>query len=71
MSEIENTSCVRNVMRVTPVSGIEIEPWGAASILRRVNYGVYICTCSVISDEYKCNKKHSFVYDSQFKPLNQ
>ena len=50
MTEIENTSCVINFMRVTPVSGIEIEPWGEASILRRVNYGVYICTCSVRSD---------------------
>ena len=27
MSEIENISCVRNVIRVTPVSGIEREPW--------------------------------------------
>ena len=27
MYDIENTLCVRNVMRVTPVSGIEIEPW--------------------------------------------
>ena len=45
MSEIENTSCVKNVMRVSSVYGIEIEPWGVAIILRRVNYGVYICTC--------------------------
>ena len=33
ISEIENTSCVRNVMKVTPVSGIEREPWGASCIL--------------------------------------
>ena len=31
-SEIENTSCVRSVMKLTPVSGIKREPWGAASI---------------------------------------
>ena len=37
MSEIENTSCVRNFMRVNPVSGIEREPWGAAIIIIRVN----------------------------------
>ena len=47
-------------MRVTPVSVIEREPWGAASILRRVNDGVYICTCDVKSDEYKCWKRHAF-----------
>ena len=40
MSDIENTSCVKNVMTVTLVSGIEIEPLGTASILRRVNHGV-------------------------------
>ena len=57
MFDVENTSCVRNFMRVTPVSVIEREPWGAASIIRGVNYGVYICTCSVRSDEYKCKKK--------------
>ena len=62
MSEIENTSCVRNVTRFTPVSGIERETWGAASILRRVNDGVYICTCSVRYYEYKCKTKHAFVF---------
>ena len=67
--EIENTSYVISVMKVTPVSGIEREPWGAATILRRVNDGVYICTCSFRYYEYKCKTKHVLVYDSQFKPL--
>ena len=71
MSEIENTSCVRNFIKVTPVFGIEIEPCVAASIIRRVNYEVYICTCSVRYDEYKFKTKHAFVFDSHFKPLHQ
>ena len=54
MSEIEKTSCVRNIKRVTPVSGIEREIWGEVIILRRVNDGVYICTCPFRYDEYKC-----------------
>ena len=37
-------------MMVTPVSGIEIEPCGAVSILIIVNDGVYICTFTVKSD---------------------
>ena len=45
ISDIENTSCVRSVMKETPVARIEIEDWGAASILRIVTDGVYICTC--------------------------
>ena len=49
MAEIENISGVRNFMKETPVARIEIEDWGAASILRRFNDGVYICTCSVRS----------------------
>ena len=69
--EIENTSCVKNVMRVTPVFGIYREPWGAACILRKVNDGVYICICNVKSDEYECSTKYAFVYDSNFKPLHQ
>ena len=30
-------------MKVNPISGIERDPWGADSIIRRVNHGVYIC----------------------------
>ena len=51
ISEMENTSCVRNVLKVTPVSRIEQVAWGAASIMRRVNDGVFICTCNVQSVE--------------------
>ena len=40
ISEIENSSCVRNVTNMTPVSEIDRVPWGAASILRTVNDGV-------------------------------
>ena len=69
--EIENTSCVRNVMEVTIVSGIERVPWGPASIMRRANDRVFICTCNVKPDEYDCWTKHAFVYDSHFKPLHQ
>ena len=69
--EIKNSSCVRNAMRVNPAFGIEIEPWGAACMMRKVNYRVYICICNVKSDEYKCRKKHAFVYDSHFKTFHQ
>ena len=54
ISEIENTSCVRNVMKMTPVSVIETEPWGVAFIIIIVNDGVFICTCNIKSDEYNC-----------------
>ena len=60
-----------SVMKVTPVPGKEIEPCGAASIIRIVNYEVYICTCSARYDEYKCKTKYALVYDSHFKPLHK
>ena len=69
MIGIENTLCVRSVMDVTPVFQIEVEPWGAASIVRTVNDRVYIYSCSVRSDEYMCDKKHVFVHDSNFKKI--
>ena len=62
---------MRSVMHATPVFQIEREPRGAAIMLRTVKGILYICSCSVISDEYMCNKKHAFVYDSNFKPLHQ
>ena len=71
ISEIENTSYVRNFMEVTTVSGIERVLLGPDSILRRANDGVFICTCNVQYDEYNCWKNHEFVYDSHFKPLHQ
>ena len=59
-------------MNVTLVLNIERELWGACSTLRKVNYGVYICSCSVRSEEYMCMKKYAFVYDSHFKKcINQ
>ena len=58
-------------MNVTPVSGIDRLPWGAASILRTVNDGVYICTYNVKYVEYNLRKKHAFFYDSHYKPLHQ
>ena len=58
-------------MKVTPLFLIEIEPWGAACFLRKVNDGVYICICNVKCDEYKYWTKHAFVYDIHLKPLHQ
>ena len=58
-------------MKATVVYGIERVPWGPASILKRVNDGVFICTFNVESDEYDCWTKHAFVYDSHLKPLHQ
>ena len=58
-------------MEVNPVSGIERVPLVAASIMRRVNDGVFIFTCNVQFAEYDCLTKHAFVYDSHFKPLHQ
>ena len=50
ISEIENTSCVRNVMKVTQVYLIQIETWVAACIMIIVNDVMFICTCNVRSD---------------------
>ena len=60
ISEIEDSECVRNVMNITPVSGIEEVKWGAASILKTVNDGVYICVCNVHNVKYNLWKNHAF-----------
>ena len=71
ISKIEDSACVRNVMNITPVSGIEEVSRGAVSILRRVNDGVYVCVCNVHNVKYNLWTKHAFVYDSHYKPLHQ
>ena len=60
ISEIEDYACVRNVMNITPVSGIEEVKWGAASILKTVNDGVYICVFNVKNVKYDLWTKHAF-----------
>ena len=50
MNEIKIYSCVINFMIVTPVLNKEIEQWGEFSVLIKVNYVVYICSCSVRSE---------------------
>ena len=71
ISEIEDSACIRNIMNITPVSGIEEVAWGAVSILRRVNYGVYIYVCNVNNVKYNLWTKHAFVYESHYIPLHQ
>ena len=61
--EIEDSACVRNFMNITPVLGIEEVKWSAASILKIVNDGVYICVCNVHNVKYYLWTKHAFVYD--------
>ena len=51
-------------MNITPVLGTEEVKWGADSILKTVNDGVYICVCNSQSVKYDLCKKHAFVYDS-------
>ena len=58
-------------MNITPVSGIEEVAWGAVSIIRRVNDGVYICVCNVQNVKYNFWTKHAFIYDSHYKPLHK
>ena len=58
-------------MNITPVSGTEEVKWGAASILKTVNDGVYICVCNVHNVKYNLCKKNAFVYDIHYKPLHQ
>ena len=71
ISEIENTLCLRSVVKGTAIIKIEREHWGAYSILRTVNDGVYISSCSVRSQEYMCNTRHAFIYKCNFIPLHQ
>ena len=66
-----NRLCVKSVTNVTPVFLIEIDMRGVTSILITVNYGVYVCSCSVRYDKYMYKTKHEFVYDSHLKPLHQ
>ena len=71
ISEIEDSTCVRNVMNITPVLGIEEVAWGSVSIMRRVNDGVYICVCNVHNIEYDLWTKHAFIYNSHYKLLHK
>ena len=71
MNEIKISSCARNVMISKPVLNIEIEHWGACSILVKVDDGVYICSCSVRYEEYICKTKYAFFCYSHFKLLHQ
>ena len=58
-------------MKETLVARIEIDDRNAASIIRIVTDGVYICKCSVRYNEYKFKTKHAFFYDCHFKPFHQ
>ena len=44
---------------------------GCQKYPKKVNYRVYIFSCSVRSEEYRCKTKHAFVYDSHFNIFHQ
>ena len=50
---------------------IERNKWGANSIIRKINYRVYICTCKVTSVDEKYTASYAFLYDSCFKSLEK
>ena len=46
--------------------GIDRDKMGTLGILMRINYGVYVCICSVYSNILKQWTQHAFFYDSYF-----
>ena len=58
-------------MNLTPALKIEIQKWGANSIVLNVDDGVYICTCNVKNVERRYKTSHAFAYDSNLKPSGQ
>ena len=54
-------------MSILPVNIIERKKWGANSILRKINNGVYIFTCTVTNIDKKYTTDHAFVYNIFFK----
>ena len=72
MSEIENPLCLRTIKNLNLVFNIERQPWCDRSILKKFNDGVYICSCSVRSEEYTCKiKVHLFITFTSKDCINQ
>ena len=53
-------------MTIAPVMNIEIEKMGPLRILMRIDYGVYLCNCTVYSYVLKQHTQHAFVYERHF-----
>ena len=53
-------------MTITPLLNIDREKMGAMGILLVIDYGVYVCICTVYYSFFKEITQHAFVYDSHF-----
>ena len=64
--ELGKCEYVSSVMTIVPVLNTEREQMGPLLILLRIDYGVYVCICTVYYKVLKQHTQHAFVYDVYF-----
>ena len=67
IKELGKCECVSSVMTIAPVLKIYRSKMGTLGILLRIDYGVYVCNCTVYSYDLKQFTQHAFVYESHFQ----
>ena len=67
IGELEKCECVSSVMTIACVLHTEREQMGPLLILLRIDYGVYVCICTVYFNVLKQHTQNTFVYDSYFQ----
>ena len=61
---LEKCECASSVMTIAYVLHIEREQMIPLEILVRIDYGVYVCICTVYSKGIKQHTQHTFFYDT-------
>ena len=59
ITELEKIECVSSVMTITPLLKIDREKMGAMGILLVIDYGVYVCICTVYYSFFNEITQHS------------
>ena len=66
IEELEKCEYVLSVITIASVLHIEREKMGLLGIILRIDYGVYVCICTVYYKVLKQHTQHAFVYDVYF-----
>ena len=66
IKELEKCESVSSVMTISPLLNIDRSKMYTLGIRMIIDYGVYVCNCTVYSYVSKQFTQHAFVYDSNF-----
>ena len=67
IKDLKKCECASYVMTIVPVLNIEREQMGTLVIILKIDYGVYVCICTIYTSILKQFTQQAFIYEIHFQ----